>query len=88
MEYRITSPCKGTNTYEIIPSKNVKLSRDDMISCLEKCGFEVSISSDMLAVGRNGPTELTIYTRGKLIIKHAKDKKSAESLAKEIISLL
>lgn len=88
MEYRITSPCRGTNTYEVIPLSEVCLGKDEMVSALKKCGFDINISSDMLAIGKKGSLELTIYTRGKMIIKNAKDKHEAEQVSNKIFNTL
>jgi len=86
MEFRLSSPCRGSNTFDAIPLKDVMLTRESMEQILRNAGLEVKLASDVLVLGKKGGVEVGIYRRGKLIIKNVKGRQAAEKIASQIFS--
>lgn len=88
MKYRLSSPCRGSNTFDAVPEGEVELTPERMSSLLENTGFKIKMKSDILVIGAQGDVEVALYRRGKLIIKNAKEKSDAENIAKRIFELM
>ncbi|MCX8199871.1 MAG: hypothetical protein N3G76_00175 [Candidatus Micrarchaeota archaeon] len=86
MRYRMSSPCRGSNTFDAVPEGEVELSPEKMCSILQKSGFAIKMKSDILVIGIKGEIEVALYRRGKAIIKKAKEKADAEKIAESIFS--
>ncbi|MEM3364176.1 MAG: hypothetical protein QXS93_01555 [Candidatus Micrarchaeia archaeon] len=86
MKYRLSSPCRGSNTFDVVPESEVELSPEKMCSILQKAGFSIKMKSDVLAIGTKGEVEVALYRRGKVIIKKASEKGDAEKIAQLIFS--
>ncbi|MCX8205701.1 MAG: hypothetical protein N3H30_00535 [Candidatus Micrarchaeota archaeon] len=86
MKYRLTSPCRGSNTFDALPEREVCLSPEKMCSLLRGLGLEIKVESDVMAIGQKGSIEVAIYRRGKAIIKNVKERKEADALARKIFS--
>ncbi|MEM0437859.1 MAG: hypothetical protein QXU54_01010 [Candidatus Micrarchaeia archaeon] len=86
MKYRITAPCRGSNTFDVLPEKELSLSPEKMCSLLRSIGFAIKVESDVMAIGQKEGVEVAIYRRGKVIIKNVGEKKEAEALADRIFS--
>jgi hypothetical protein len=84
MKYRMSSPCRGSNTFDAVPEGEVELSPERMSSIMEKAGFKMKMKSDILVIGTKGEIEVALYRRGKAIIKKAKEKADAEKIAQQI----
>lgn len=84
MKFRLSSPCRGSNTFDAVPEGEVELSPEKMSSILEKAGLKIKMRSDILVIGVSGELEVALYRRGKVIIKKAKEKAEAERLAQQI----
>lgn len=88
MKYRLSSPCRGSNTFDAVPEGEVELTPERMSSILENRGFKIKMKSDILVIGTQGDVEVALYRRGKLIIKNAKEKSDAENIAQRIFELM
>lgn len=86
MKYRLTAPCRGSNTFDALPERELSLFPEKMRSTLESLGFTIKVESDVMAIGQKGSVEVAIYRRGKLIIKNVSEMKEAKEIADRIFS--
>ena len=85
MRFKLSSPCRGSKTFDAVPLGDVEFSQGEMRSMLERAGFSVVMSSDILVMGRKGSVEVALYRRGKLIIKNVSEKAEAQEIAELIL---
>ncbi len=88
MKYRLSAPCRGSNTFDAIPEGEVELGQDRMVSIFTALGYEIKVRSDVLVIGKRGDVEVALYRRGKAIIKYVKEKEEAEAIASSIFRLI
>lgn len=88
----LLKPCKGSNGFQGLPDKNLKLELVKLAEILADEGFQEKVCVDIVMVMEKEKLEYTIYPSGKFLIKPAITSKEisqslAESKANELLVL-
>ncbi|MGC9057464.1 MAG: hypothetical protein ACP5H8_00075 [Candidatus Micrarchaeia archaeon] len=84
MRYRLSTPCRGSNTFDAIPEGDVELTQEKMVAVMHKAGYEIKLKTDVLVIGKKDDVEVALYRRGKIIIKNVKERSDAEKVAAQL----
>jgi ArsR family metal-binding transcriptional regulator len=86
VEFLAVKPCKY-DAFEAVPKGKVSLDLDAVEKTLSRNGYEILTNPRVMLVVRKG-AEITIYPHGRLLMHPVSKREEAESLAKELYSLL
>jgi hypothetical protein len=87
MSYYLVRPCKTSAAYEALPSKERKLDLDALEPLLMDKGFAIETNAEVVLVVTRGKQEVSIFAKGKLLIK-VSEQEEAEMIAAELEDIL
>ena len=87
MPYYLVQPCKSSAAYEAIPQNEQKLDLIALEPILEEKGFKIEANAEVILVVTRGGQEISIFAKGKLLIKVA-EQEEAEKIAGEMEEIL
>ena len=86
MEFKVYKPCSSSDVYDIIPDPLPSIDLDQLREKLESSGFEITLSNKYFLKGVKDELELTVYARGKFLVKNAGSKENALQIVKSLIN--
>jgi len=88
MEFRITAPCKGTRVFDVIPKQEVNINMSILATKLEEAGYRVDEVNNLFLIASADHLSITVYRRGRIVVKEAKNEEEAKEIGRKIYSLL
>ncbi len=85
MKFKVFKPCSSSDIYDLVPVEDVKLDLDKLENKFKEMGFWIDLKNKYFLKGVREPVEITVYARGKFLVKNSGSKENAVELVNELI---
>ncbi len=80
--------CSGKTSYEFILKKQVELNLEKIVRVLKQKKIKIEIETPFMLVLEVDSTDMTLFKRGKILVKGVSDGVIAKKKAKQLLELL
>jgi len=88
LSHYVSQICSGKTGYEFLPRQRKQYDLEQTAKKLSSSGFRVGAQTPQILMVVFGENEITIFKRGKIMVKGIEDKKKAIEIAQRLVSLI
>ena len=88
LSHYVSQICSGKTGYEFLPRQRKQYDLEKTAKKLSSSDFKVEAQTPQILMAIFGETEITIFKRGKIMIKEIEDEKKATEIAQRLVSLI